>query len=65
MTTNVDLLHTFDHHPRWKGIHRPYGAEDVRRLRPSIHIEYSLARLGAERLGIFCTAITKQDQLNQ
>src|SRR6202162_867645 len=36
--------------PRWKGIERPYSAEDVLRLRGSIQIEHTLARLGAERL---------------
>ncbi len=36
--------------PRWKGIIRPYSAEDVVRLRGSVHIEHSLARLGAEKL---------------
>ena len=36
--------------PRWKGVERPYAAEDVVRLRGSVHIEHSLARLGAERL---------------
>src|SRR5437868_7064179 len=35
---------------RWKGIKRPYTAEDVIRLRGSIQIEHTLARLGAERL---------------
>src|SRR5260370_11732603 len=35
---------------RWQGIARPYSAEDVSRLRGSITIEYTLARLGAERL---------------
>ncbi|GAB7386217.1 isocitrate lyase [Bacillaceae bacterium] len=35
---------------RWKGIERPYSAEDVLRLRGSIKIEYTLARKGAERL---------------
>src|SRR5438874_4713949 len=35
---------------RWKGIKRPYTAEDVVRLRGSIQIEYTMARLGAERL---------------
>ena len=35
---------------RWQGIARPYSAEDVIRLRGSIKIEYTLARLGAERL---------------
>ena len=35
---------------RWEGIQRPYTADDVARLRGSIRIEYTLARLGAERL---------------
>src|SRR6202158_6265061 len=35
---------------RWRGITRPYSGEDVVRLRGSIQIEYTLARLGAERL---------------
>jgi isocitrate lyase len=36
--------------PRWAGLTRPYSAKDVERLRGSVHIEHSLARLGAERL---------------
>ena len=36
--------------PRWKGVKRPYSAEDVVRLRGSVHIEHSLARRGAEKL---------------
>ncbi|MGH9564684.1 MAG: hypothetical protein ACRD4I_01755, partial [Candidatus Angelobacter sp.] len=35
---------------RWKGITRPYSARDVVRLRGTIHVEHTLARLGAERL---------------
>ena len=35
---------------RWKGIQRPYAAADVLRLRGSLQIEYTLARVGAERL---------------
>ncbi|PFR90516.1 isocitrate lyase [Bacillus cereus] len=35
---------------RWKGITRPYSAEDVVRLRGSIDIEHTLARRGAEKL---------------
>src|SRR5499427_84451 len=35
---------------RWKGIIRPYRAEDVERLGGTVVIEYTLARLGAERL---------------
>ena len=36
--------------PRWDGVDRPYSAEDVLKLRGSIKIEHTLARLGAERL---------------
>jgi isocitrate lyase len=35
---------------RWKGIERPYSQDDVERLRGSVHVEHTLARLGAERL---------------
>ncbi|NOT02914.1 MAG: isocitrate lyase [Phycisphaerales bacterium] len=35
---------------RWSGIKRPYTAADVMRLRGSLTIEHTLARLGAERL---------------
>jgi isocitrate lyase len=35
---------------RWKGVVRPYRPSDVERLRGSVHIEHTLARLGAERL---------------
>jgi isocitrate/methylisocitrate lyase len=35
---------------RWEGIDRPYSAEDVERLRGTVHLEHTLARLGAERL---------------
>ena len=36
--------------PRWKGVQREYSAEDVIRLRGSVRLEHSLARMGAERL---------------
>jgi isocitrate lyase len=35
---------------RWQGIRRPYSPEQVVRLRGSLQLEHSLARLGAERL---------------
>ena len=34
---------------RWRGIERPYSDADLARLRGSVHIEHSLARLGAEK----------------
>lgn len=36
--------------PRWKGVLRPYTAEDVIRISGSYEIEYTIARLGAEKL---------------
>ncbi len=36
--------------PRWNGVQRPYSSEDVIKLRGSIQVEHTLARLGAERL---------------
>jgi isocitrate/methylisocitrate lyase len=36
--------------PRWKDVKRGYGAEDVMRLRGSVPIEHTLAKLGAEKL---------------
>ena len=35
---------------RWAGITRPYGAEDVWRLRGSVQVEHTIAKLGASRL---------------
>jgi isocitrate lyase len=35
---------------RWRGVTRTYTAKDVLRLRGTVHIEHSLARMGAERL---------------
>lgn len=35
---------------RWKGVERPYSAEDVIKLRGSIVVEQTLATLGANRL---------------
>ncbi|GAB3747095.1 isocitrate lyase [Lysobacter olei] len=36
--------------PRWAGINRPYSAEDVVRLRGTVPVEHSIAKLGAEKL---------------
>jgi isocitrate lyase len=45
-----DITKTWKTDSRWKGVERPYTAEDVDRLRGTVHVEHSLARLGAERL---------------
>ncbi|MGD8253065.1 MAG: isocitrate lyase [Syntrophobacterales bacterium] len=44
------LANSWKTEPRWQGIQRPYSAEDVVRLRSSVQVEYTLARMGAERL---------------
>jgi isocitrate lyase len=40
--------------PRWRGVRRGYSAEAVLRLRGSVQIEYTLARMGAEKLWKMC-----------
>jgi isocitrate lyase len=35
---------------RWEGVTRPYGADEVRRLRGSVHVEHTLASRGARKL---------------
>jgi isocitrate lyase len=47
----VELLaESWQSDKRWRGITRPYTANDVFRLRGSVLIEHTLARMGAERL---------------
>src|SRR5882672_11650546 len=43
---------------RWEGIVRPYSEEDVERLRGTVRVEHTLARMGATRLW---DLVTKQD----
>ena len=49
-TTAAELNQAWSTDARWKGIVRNYSAEDVLRLRGTVHVEHSLARRGAERL---------------
>ena len=46
----AEITKDWQENPRWKGVQRDYSAEDVVRLRGSFPIEYTLARLGAEKL---------------
>ncbi|GAB4405877.1 MAG: isocitrate lyase [Microscillaceae bacterium] len=46
----AELIKDWASNPRWNGIERPYTAEEVVKLRGSYQIEYSIARMGAERL---------------
>ena len=48
--SSPSLLEEWRSSPRWRGIRREYTAEDVRRLRPQVLVEHTLARVGAERL---------------
>jgi len=50
MRTAEEVNASWRQDERWAGIIRPYRAEDVVRLRGSIGIERTLARIGAERL---------------
>ena len=43
------LRRSWDEDERWSGITRNYGAEDVVRLRGSVQVEHTLARIGAEK----------------
>ncbi|MCB1747555.1 MAG: isocitrate lyase [Gammaproteobacteria bacterium] len=45
-----ELREDWANNPRWKGVTRPYSAEDVVRLRGSVRVEHTLATRGAEKL---------------
>ncbi len=45
-----ELAAEWAHWPRWQGIKRSYSATDVHRLRGSIMVEHTLAKIGAQRL---------------
>jgi isocitrate lyase len=46
----AELEREWAENPRWRGIKRDYRAADVVRLRGSVRIEHTLARIGAEKL---------------
>ncbi len=55
MTTSTDRAFVAElaqqwYAPRWQGITRPYTPDDVRRLRGTVQVDHTLARLGAARL---------------
>jgi isocitrate lyase len=50
LPTADELRNSWRNSPRWRGIQRPYSAEDVVRLRGTIAIEHSIARLTSEKL---------------
>ena len=50
LPTAEQLKLDWTNNARWKGVTRTYTAEEVVRLRGTVPIEHSLARLGAEKL---------------
>lgn len=44
------LISEWNFNPRWRGIQRTYTAEEVINLSGSVKIEYTLAKLGSEKL---------------
>jgi len=50
MPTADELRRQWREAPRWRGVRRAYGAEDVVRLRGTIPVEHSIARLSADKL---------------
>ena len=50
LPTAEQLKLDWNNNPRWAGITRTYSSEDVVRLRGTVPIEHSLAKLGAEKL---------------
>ena len=45
-----ELQADWQNNPRWKGITRAYSAADVVRLRGTVPVEHTLAKLGSEKL---------------
>ena len=58
------LKKDWEENPRWKGVKRPYTAEDVVRLRGSVKEENTLARRGAERLWELVNGDAKKGYVN-
>lgn len=46
----AEINRNWQESPRWSGVRRAYTADEVLRLRGTVQIEHSLARMGAERL---------------
>ena len=46
----AEIKHAWDTDARWQGITRRYSAAEVVRVRGTVHVEHSVARMGAERL---------------
>ncbi|HNR23338.1 MAG TPA: isocitrate lyase [Steroidobacteraceae bacterium] len=55
MRSATDLTRDWQDNPRWRGITRGYTAADVVRLRGTVHVEHSIARLTSEKLWKYVT----------
>jgi len=61
LPTAEEIKHDWASNPRWAGITRNYTAEDVVRLRGTVKVEHSIAKLGAEKLWGY---LQKEDFVN-
>ncbi len=50
LPTAQEIQKDWDTNPRWQGITRNYSAEDVVRMRGTVPVEHSIAKIGAEKL---------------
>jgi isocitrate lyase len=50
LSTADEIRRNWQESPRWRGVTRAYKAEDVVRLRGTIPVEHSIARITAEKL---------------
>jgi isocitrate lyase len=50
MSQHTEAENDWKTNPRWRGVERPYTAQEVDRLAGSLRVEHTLARRGAERL---------------
>ncbi len=48
--SKAELEQDWRDNPRWQGVTRPYSAADVVRLRGTVGVEHTLAKLGSEKL---------------
>jgi isocitrate lyase len=53
LPTADDIRRTWQDSPRWRGVTRPYKAEDVVRLRGTVPVEHTIARITSEKLWRF------------
>ena len=50
LAKQLEIEKNWRENPRWQGIRRPYGAEEVLKLRGKYQIEYTIAKTMSEKL---------------